>query len=147
VRELSALYRAFSRGAPSPLAALPIQYADYAQWQRRWLSGEVLEGQLRYWREQLAGAPALLELPTDHPRPAVQSFRGTIEVFALDAGLTEALKGLSQRTGVTVFMTLLGAFVTLLSRYSGQADVVVGTPVANRTRRETEGLIGFFVNT
>src|SRR5918912_3995685 len=90
-RALSAL-SGLLQGLPSPLAGLPIQYADYAQWQRRWLEGEVLEGQLGYWREQLAGAPALLELPTDHPRPAVQSFRGATEVFALDAGLTEALK-------------------------------------------------------
>ncbi|MGH7360617.1 MAG: condensation domain-containing protein, partial [Candidatus Methylomirabilales bacterium] len=147
IRELSALYRAFSLGAPSPLAGLPIQYADYAEWQRRWLEGEVLAGQLAYWQKQLVGAPALLELPTDHPRPPVQSFRGATVAFRLESELTQALKGLSQRAGVTLFMTLLGAFVTFLSRYSGQEDVVVGTPIANRNRRETEGLIGFFVNT
>ncbi|MGH7394037.1 MAG: amino acid adenylation domain-containing protein, partial [Candidatus Methylomirabilales bacterium] len=147
IRELSALYRAFSRGASSPLAALPIQYADYTEWQRRWLSGEVLAGQLAYWQKQLAGAPSLLELPTDHPRPPVQSFRGATVAFALDSELTHALKGLSQRARVTLFMTLLGGFMSLLSRYSGQEDVVVGTAAANRNRRETEGLIGFFVNT
>src|SRR5918992_707022 len=147
IRELSALYQAFSRGLPSPLAGLPIQYADFAQWQRRWLRGEVLEGQLAYWRGQLAGAPSLLELPTDHPRPPVQRFRGATVAFGLDSELTHGLKGLSQRAGVTLFMTLLGAFVTLLSRYSGQEDVVVGPPVVNRNRQETEGLIGFFVNT
>jgi Non-ribosomal peptide synthetase modules and related proteins len=147
IRELSALYQAFSTGVPSPLAELPIQYVDFAQWQRQWLSGEVLEGQLKYWREQLAGAPALLELPTDRPRPAVQSFRGASEPLALDAELTHALKALSQRAGVTLFMTLLGAFMALLARYSGQEDIVVGSPIANRNRSETEALIGFFVNT
>src|SRR5205823_8561896 len=116
VRELSALYQAFSAGAPWPLARLPIQYADFAQWQRRWLSGEVLEGQLGYWQQQLAGAPALLELPTDRPRPAVQSFRGASVAFGLEAELTQGLKALSQRAGVTLFMTLLGAFMVLLAR-------------------------------
>src|SRR5919108_3201522 len=147
IRELSALYRAYSTGAPSPLSEPTIQYADYAQWQRRWLSGEVLEGQLGYWQRQLAGAPALLELPTDRPRPAVQSFRGASECFGLEAELTQGLKALSQRVGVTLFMTLLGAFMALLSRYSGQKDMVVGTPIANRNHRETEELIGCFVNT
>ncbi|MGH9959206.1 MAG: non-ribosomal peptide synthetase, partial [Pyrinomonadaceae bacterium] len=147
IRELSALYQAFLRGAPSPLARLPIQYADFAEWQRRWLSGEVLAGQLAYWRGQLAGAPALLELPTDHPRPAVQSFRGATAAFGLDRALTHGLKALSQRAGVTLVMTLLGAFVTFLSRYSGQEDISVGSVIANRTRAEVEGLIGFFINT
>src|SRR5918992_1547869 len=147
IRELSALYQAFSRGLPSPLVGLPIQYADFAQWQRRWLSGEVLAGQLAYWHGQLVGAPSLLELPTDHPRPPVKSFRGAMASFGLDSELTHGLKALSQQAGVTLFMTLLAGFMALLSRYSGQEDLVVGTPVANRNRRETEGLIGFFVNT
>ncbi|MGH8490749.1 MAG: condensation domain-containing protein, partial [Gammaproteobacteria bacterium] len=147
IRELLALYRAFSTGAPSPLGPLPLQYADFAEWQRRWLTGEVLEGQLAYWREQLAGAPSLLELPTDHPRPPVQSFRGATEAFGLDKELTHGLKALSQRAGVTLFMTLLGGFAALLSRYSAQEDISVGSVIANRTRAEVEGLIGFFINT
>ncbi len=147
IREVAALYEAYSQGQPSPLPELPIQYADYAVWQRQWLTGEVLETQLSYWREQLAGAPAVLELPTDHPRPAVQSFRGAAHRIELSAELTEALRKLSRAEGVTLFMTLLSAFSVLLSRLSGQDDIVVGTPIANRTRVETEGLIGFFVNT
>ena len=147
IRELSALYQAFSTGRPSPLAGLPIQYADFAAWQRGWLQGAVLEGQLGYWQEQLAGAPSLLELPTDRPRPAVQSSRGASAVFTLEAELTQGLKALSQRAGVTLFMTLLGAFMVLLARYSRQEDIVVGSPTANRTHSQTEGLIGFFVNT
>ena len=147
VRELSALYQAFSTGRPSPLAGLPIQYADFAAWQRGWLQGAVLEGQLGYWQQQLAGAPGLLELPTDRPRPAVQSSRGASAAFALEAELTQGLKALSQRAGVTLFMTLLGAFMVLLARYSRQEDIVVGSPIANRTHSQTEGLIGFFVNT
>src|SRR5205823_219637 len=147
IHELSALYQAFATGRPSPLAALPTQYVDYAAWQRAWLQGEVLEGQLGYWQQQLAGAPALLELPTDHPRPAVQSFRGASVAFALEAKLTQGLKALSQRAGVTLFMTLLGAFMVVLARYSRQEDIVVGSPIANRTHSQTEGLIGFFVNT
>ena len=147
IHELSALYPVFATGWPSPLAALPIQYADFAAWQREWLQGAVLEGQLRYWQDQLAGAPSLLELPTDRPRPAVQRFRGANVAFALDAELTHGLKALSQRAGVTLFMTLLGAFMVLLARYSRQEDIVVGSPTANRTHSQTEGLIGFFVNT
>ena len=147
IHELSALYQAFSTGRPSPLAGLPIQYADFAAWQRGWLQGAVLEGQLGYWQEQLAGAPSLLELPTDRPRPAVQSSRGASAVFTLEAELTQGLKALSQRAGVTLFMTLLGAFMVLLARYSRQEDIVVGSPTANRTHSQTEGLIGFFVNT
>ncbi|MGH2708728.1 MAG: condensation domain-containing protein, partial [Actinomycetota bacterium] len=147
IHELSALYQAFATGRPSPLAALPIQYADFAAWQREWLQGEVLEEQLGYWQKQLGGAPALLELPTDHPRPPVQSFRGASLPFALDSELTQALKALSQRAGVTPFMTLLGTFMVLLARYSRQEDIVVGSPIANRTHSQTEGLIGFFVNT
>jgi len=147
VRELAALYEAFLRGAPSPLPELPIQYADFAHWQRRWLSGEVLENQLNYWRHQLAGAPPLLQLPTDRPRPKLQSFRGGTEYIELDGELTQKLKALSRRSGATLFMTLLTAFVALLSRYSGQEDIVVGSPIANRNRSELESLIGFFVNT
>jgi amino acid adenylation domain-containing protein/FkbM family methyltransferase len=146
VKEVAALYEAFAEGRPSPLVELDIQYADFAVWQREWLQGEVLEGQLSYWREQLQGAPAVLELPTDRPRPPVQTFRGAHERFELEAGLTDALRALSRREGVTLFMTLLAAWQALLARYSGQADVVVGADVANRNRAETEGLIGFFVN-
>ncbi|HSL71196.1 MAG TPA: condensation domain-containing protein, partial [Longimicrobiales bacterium] len=147
VRELCALYEAFSQGGESPLAPLRVQYADYAQWQREHLVGEMLEQQLQYWREQLAGAPALLELPADRPRPAVQSFRGARESVRLGEDLTRALKELSRAEGVTLFMTLLAGFAVLLWRYTGEGDVVVGTPVANRGRREVESLIGFFVNT
>src|SRR6185503_11279043 len=109
---------------------LPIQYADFAAWQRGWLQGEVLEEQLAYWRRSLAGAPPVLELPTDHPRPPVQSYRGTAQPFSLPAGLSASLLELSRREGVTLFMTLLAAFQVLLARYTGQEDVVVGTPVA-----------------
>ncbi len=145
-RELGALYEAFSRGEPSPLAELPTQYADYALWQRQWLTGEVLEKQLGYWKEQLAELPAL-ELPTDHPRPAVLTHRGARQDLMLPESLTEGLKDLARRESVTLFMVLLGAFQVLLSRYSGQEDVAVGTPIAGRNRAKTEELIGFFVNT
>ena len=124
-----------------------MQYADYAAWQRRWVEGEVLERQADYWRETLAGAPELLELPTDHPRPAQQDFAGASVEVELDEALTAALKTLSQRHGATLFMTLLAGWAAVLARLSGQDDVVVGTPSANRGRREVEGLIGFFVNT
>jgi hypothetical protein len=145
-RELGALYEAFTGGEPSPLPELPIQYADYALWQRQWLTGEVLEEQLGYWRRRLAELPAL-ELPTDHPRPAVQTHRGARQELVLPESLTEALNQLGRREGATLFMVLLGAFQVLLSRYSGQEDVAVGTPIAGRNQAETEGLIGFFVNT
>jgi amino acid adenylation domain-containing protein len=147
VRELSTVYEAFSKGAPSPLPALAVQYADFTRWQQQWLNGEVLEVQLNYWQQQLAGAPSLLELPTDRSRPPVQTFRGSIHPVKLDRNLTQKLKNLSQQSGATLFMTLLAAFVTLLSRYSGQQDIVVGSPIANRNRAEVEGLIGFFANT
>ncbi len=147
VREVSAIYEAFRQGLPSPLPELAIQYADFAVWQRRWLSGEVLAGELDYWRQRLAGAPALLELPTDRPRPPVQSSRGTSEPFVLPGDLTEGLRGLSRRAGATPFMTLLTAYAALLARYSGQSEVSIGSPIAGRNRLETEGLIGFFVNT
>jgi amino acid adenylation domain-containing protein len=146
-RELSALYRAFCRGEPSPLPELPIQYADFAVWQREWLQGEVLERQLDYWKKQLKGAPELLELPIDHPRPAGQSFRGSNQFLVLSKALTEALKTLSRQEGCTLFMTLLAAFQTLLSRLTGQEDIVVASPIAGRNRAELESLIGFFINT
>ena len=146
-QELAALYDAFSQGRPSPLPALRIQYADFAAWQRGWLQGEVLENQLGYWRRQLAGSPPLLELPTDRPRPAVQTFAGDYRSFTLTPDLTRRLKALAQREGATLFMTLLAAFEVLLYRYTGQTDFNVGTPIANRNRADIEGLIGFFVNT
>ncbi|HET6977268.1 MAG TPA: amino acid adenylation domain-containing protein [Pyrinomonadaceae bacterium] len=146
VKEVVTLYSAYIQDQPSPLPELNIQYADFAHWQRNWLQGEVLNEQLAYWRERLAGAPALLELPTDRARPAVQSFHGAQHRFRVSAELTEQLQQLSRREGVTLFMTLLAAFQTLLWRYSGESDVVVGADVANRNRHETEALIGFFVN-
>jgi surfactin family lipopeptide synthetase A len=146
LRELSALYTAFCQGKPSPLPALPIQYADYAVWQRDWLQGDVLEKQVSYWRQQLKELP-LLDLPTDRPRPAMMSYRGTKLVFELPATLTKGLEELSQRAGATVFMTALAAFQLLLQRYSGQDDIVVGSPIAGRNKVEVENLIGFFVNT
>ena len=141
------LYKAYSSNEPSPLPELPIQYADYAEWQRNWLQGEVLERQLSYWRKQLEGAPVLMELPTDRPRPAVQSFGGAHQELHLNAGISNALRELGRREGMTLFMTLLAAFQVLLSRYTGEQDVVVGSPIAGRTRVEMEGLVGFFVNT
>jgi len=147
VRELAALYEAYTAGRPSPLQELSIQYADFAAWQRDWLQGERLEEQLSYWRAQLSDAPQLLELPTDRPRPPVQSYKGAHETLFLCESLSRSLKELSRREGATLFMTLLAAFSTLLYRYSSQRDILVGTPIANRNRAETESLIGFFVNT
>ncbi|WP_116121188.1 non-ribosomal peptide synthetase, partial [Archangium gephyra] len=147
VREVAGLYEAFSKGKPSPLAELPVQYADYAAWQRQRLSGEVLEEQLGYWRKQLEGAPPALELPTDKPRPAVQTYRGEHRSFQWPRELQEAVKALAKKEGATPFMVLLAAFQVVLGRYAGQEDVSVGSAIANRTRAETEGLIGFFVNT
>ena len=146
ISELSAYYRAIATANPITLPELPIQYADFAVWQRQWLTNQVLERQLSYWKQQLTGAPPLLELPTDRPRPAIQTFRGGTERLQLDANLTQQLKKLSQESGSTLFMTLLAGFVVLMSRYSGQTDLVVGSPIANRNRTEIEGLIGFFVN-
>ena len=143
--ELSALYEEFSSGKPSPLPDLPIQYADYAAWQRKWLHGETLEQLLSYWKRQLDGA-ATLELPTDHPRPAVQTYRGAQHGLVLASGLAKALNVFSRGERVTLFMTLLSAFQLLLYRYTAQDDISVGTFVANRNRMETEELIGFFVN-
>jgi amino acid adenylation domain-containing protein/non-ribosomal peptide synthase protein (TIGR01720 family) len=147
LRELAALYEAFSTGKPSPLSELPIQYADFAVWQREWLGGDRARIDLAYWKQQLEGAPPLLELPTDRPRPSVQTYRGAKHSFLLSKALTEALNSLSRKENVTLFMTLLAAFKTLLYRYTGQADIVVGAPIANRNRAELEELIGFFVNT
>ncbi len=147
IKEMTALYEAFSRDKPSPLPDLKIQYADFAQWQRNWLQGEVLDAQLAYWREQLKDCPPLLELPTDHPRPAVQSFQGASQSVVLPQSLADALIKLSREENSTLFMTLLAAFQVLLYRYTGQLDLSVGTPIANRNRLETESLIGFFVNT
>jgi len=146
VNEVAALYQAYSAGLPSPLEELEVQYADFAAWQRGWLQGEVLEKQLSYWREQLGGPLPVLELPTDRPRPAVYSHRGGQFRFEVPKEVAVALRELSRAEGATLFMTLLAAFQTLLSRYSGQEEIVVGTDIANRNRRETEDLIGFFVN-
>jgi len=146
-RELTALYAAFAAGEPSPLPELPLQYADFAVWQRRWLAGEVLEDQLRYWRGHLAGAPPVLELPADRPRPAVQSHRGGRRWLTLPAELAARLSAESRRLEVTPFMALLATFGALLRRYSGEEDLVIGTPIANRSRHELEELIGFFANT
>ncbi|MEH1772068.1 amino acid adenylation domain-containing protein [Nostoc sp.] len=146
-RELFSLYTAFCARKPSPLTELALQYADFAHWQRQWLQGKVLETQLNYWQKQLAAVPPLLELPTDKTRPSVQSFRGRSEFLELNQDLTQKLKRLSQESGTTLFMTLLTAFTLLLSRYSGQEDIIIGSAIANRNRRETETLIGFFVNT
>jgi amino acid adenylation domain-containing protein len=145
-RELGTLYAAFVEGRSSPLPELPIQFADFALWQRNWLRGEILERQLAYWQQQLAGAPAVLSLPTDFPRPPAQSFRGARHWYSLSPSLTAALKQLSQSEGATLFMTVLAALQTLLARCTGQTDIVVGSPIANRNRTEIEGLIGFFVN-
>ncbi|MCQ8130889.1 condensation domain-containing protein, partial [Methylomonas rivi] len=147
IKEFSSLYRAFTQGLAAPLAELPIQYADFACWQRQWLSGEVLERQLHYWRQQLDGAPLVLDLPTDRPRPAVTTYRGASLAFELPLTVAQAIRALSRQHNVTLFMALLAVFQLLLSRYSGQADLCVGSPVANRNRPEIEGLIGFFVNT
>ncbi|HEU4562902.1 MAG TPA: condensation domain-containing protein, partial [Longimicrobium sp.] len=146
-REMTALYAAYREGRESPLPELAVQYADYAVWQREQLEGEVLDRQLAYWRERLADAPALLELPTDHPRPPVQTYRGASVPVELSPELLERLRALARSEGATLYMTLLGAFQVLLSKYAGSDDVVVGSPIAGRTRAEVEELIGFFVNT
>ena len=147
LNEITTLYVDFSQGGAPSLAPLPIQYGDFAQWQREWLTGARLNTQIEYWKTQLNGLPALLELPTDHPRPALQSFAGETYHFSLDARLLKALKALSQASGTTLFMTLLAGFSAFLARYSNQTDVVVGSPIANRDRQELEPLVGFFANT
>ncbi|HZI02931.1 MAG TPA: amino acid adenylation domain-containing protein, partial [Archangium sp.] len=146
IRELASLYDSFLSGLPSALPALPVQYADFASWQRSFLSGSTLDSQLSWWTEHLRGIPPALELPTDRPRPPAQSFRGAHLPFSLPSSLLSSLEELSRRQGASLFMTLLAAFQTLLHRYSGSLDVVVGTPIANRHLSETEPLIGFFVN-
>jgi amino acid adenylation domain-containing protein len=146
-RELGALYKAYKTGQEPALAPLPVQYADYAAWQRAWLAGPLLDAQLGWWTERLRGAPALLEVPTDRPRTAGRPGVAAREPFALPADLVDELKALARREGATLYMVLLAAWSVLLSRWSGQDDVVVGSPIAGRTRAETEGLIGFFVNT
>ncbi|WP_418054994.1 non-ribosomal peptide synthetase [Pseudomonas syringae] len=147
IDELNRLYSAFSQGLDNPLPPLALQYADYAVWQQQHLQGERLQQQTRFWSEHLSGAPALLELPTDHPRPQVQSYKGATLPLELPAQLSHRLRQFSLQQNVTPFMTLLAAWSILLSRLSNQPQVVIGTPVANRTRQETEALIGFFVNT
>ncbi|HSG38632.1 MAG TPA: amino acid adenylation domain-containing protein, partial [Thermoanaerobaculia bacterium] len=147
VRELGALYAAFAEGRPSPLPELAVQYADFAAWQRRRLSGDFLESELAWWRGQLAGMPPALDLPVDHQRPAARSLRGAVHGFKLEAEALAGLTAISRRHGATLFMTLLAGFAGLLRRYSGQEDLAVGTPIAGRTRAETEPLIGLFVNT
>ncbi len=148
VQEIATLYAALACknaiSVSTPLPQLPIQYADFAVWQRQCLTAEVLETQLSYWRKQLGNAPPLLDLSCDHPRPVILTYKGDTQSFLLSESLTKALKTLSQQEGVTLFMTLLSAFKVLLHRYSQQDDIVVGTPIANRNRAEIEGLIGFF---
>jgi amino acid adenylation domain-containing protein len=146
-REVAALYGAFVQGEPSSLPALPVQYADFAVWQRGWLQGEALRVRLDYWKGRLAGMPEVLELPTDRPRPAVESFRGNSQAFTLAAPLVRGLTLLARRRGATLSMAVLAGFKTLLARLSGRGDVAVGVAIANRNRREIEDLIGFFVNT
>jgi amino acid adenylation domain-containing protein len=147
VRELAAHYREVVEATPCDLPALPVQYADYAAWQRARLSGEELRLQVAHWRERLAGAPAVLDLPTDRPRPAVQTYAGSAHAFALGEGLTAALRATAREHGVTLSMLCLAAFHALLARHSGQRDLVLGLPIANRLRAEVEGLVGMFVNT
>jgi amino acid adenylation domain-containing protein len=146
-RELAILYEAYASGKLPVLPELAIQYADFAVWQREWLQGEVLDSQLGYWKQQLEGVPHALELPTDRPRSAIQTHRGSTQSIILSKDLSDALKALSRQEGVTLFMTLLAAFKVLLYRYAAQEDIVVGIPIANRNRPEIEGLIGFFINT
>jgi amino acid adenylation domain-containing protein len=145
--ELSQLYAAFIQGLPNSLPELSIQYADFAFWQRQWLTGEVLERQVNYWQKQLAGVPPVLELPTDKPRPPIQTFQGAAKSLVLDRELTQRLQHLSQQSDATLFMTLLAAFLVLISRYTGQPDIIVGSPIANRNSPQIEQLMGFFANT
>ena len=147
IKEVTELYDAFSRGEPSPLAELTLQYADYSAWQREWLQGDDFKAQMEYWKKQLAGSLPVVELPSDRPRQLAQTSRGATYKFTLSKPLSDELKKLSQREGVTLFMLLVAAFKVLLHRYTQQEDILVGTPIAGRTRGEIEGLIGFFVNT
>jgi amino acid adenylation domain-containing protein len=147
LRELAQIYSSFTLNKPIPFPPLAIQYADFAHWQREWLKDEVLESQLGYWKERLSSEVAVLNLPADHPRPAIQTFRGGTHTLLLSPALHDALNALSRREGATLFMTVLAAFKTLLYRYCGESDVTIGTPIANRNRSEVEPLIGFFLNT
>ncbi|MEH2007058.1 condensation domain-containing protein [Nostoc sp.] len=147
IRELAEIYEAFSDGLPSSLSKLPIQYADFAYWQKQWLQKEILESQVNYWKQQLSGNLAVLQLPTDRPRPAIQTYTGKKQFFTFPKALREAVNNLNRQEGVTQFMTLLAVFKTLLYCYSNQEEIIVGSPVVGRTRRETEKLIGFFLNT
>ena len=146
MKELAALYEAFSAGRPSPLPELPIQYCDYSTWQREWLQGEALQSQLAYWKRKLIGMPEALELPTDRLRPPVQSIWGAKHFLKIPKQLTDTLRAIAQEEKASLFMTLLAAWKVLLHRYTGQNDIVVGAPVANRNRSEFEGMVGFFVN-
>ncbi len=145
--ELVTLYRSYCEGAPSPLVPLEVQYADFSHWQRQWLSGDVMDSLLSYWKEQLTGLPPLLELPTDRPRPSVQTYKGARKGLHFSPALLQGLNTLGQAQGTTLYMTLLAGFSVLLGRYSNQTDIAVGSPIANRNRPELERLIGFFVNT
>jgi hypothetical protein len=147
VRELTALYEAYTSGEPAALPELPIQYADFAVWQRQYLQGEVLQGQLAYWKERLAGLHPCLKLRTDSPRPKVQTYRGAFIPFTLPDSLVESLRTFCRQQGGTLFMTLLTVFEVLLHHHTGESDFVVGSPMTSRNRAETEGLIGFFLNT
>lgn len=147
MRELAALYQAYHAGKPSPLAELPLQYADFAVWQRAWLQGEILKQQMQYWQETLHNAPPVLEMPTDYPYPPRQDYQGAYLPIFVSQEIYTNLQVICQRSETTLFVVLLAAFQTLLYRYSGQEDIVVGTPIANRNRAETESLIGFFINT
>ena len=147
IKEMAALYEAFSVGINSPLGELPIQYADYAEWQRGWLRGEIYERQLSYWKQQLGGGSPVLQLPTDRPRPAAQTYKGDLQTRRLPKELLEKLKAVSLDNNATLFMTLAAAYQLLLQRYSGQDDISIGTPIAGRNHAESEELIGFFINT
>ncbi|HEX7331308.1 MAG TPA: amino acid adenylation domain-containing protein [Pyrinomonadaceae bacterium] len=146
LKEMIGSYEAFLKGEPSPFPPLPIQYADFASWQRERLDGEAMETQVAYWKDRLADTPAILDLPTDRPRPPIQTMRGARHTFTVSEALTEQLKAISRKEGVTMYMTMLAAWQALLARYSGQQDILVGTSIANRNRSETEPLIGFFLN-
>ena len=147
IHELSSLYKSYSNNQPSTLVELPIQYGDFSYWQHQRLTGKTLDTLLNYWKQHLEGAPPLLELPTDRPRPPIQTYRGEKKHFQLSLSLSEKLKTLSQQSNVTLYITLLSAFKLLLHRYTRQDDIVVGTPIAGRNRTELENLIGFFINT
>ena len=146
LQEMETLYEALSQGLPSPLPDPQIQYSDYARWQRDWLQGEVLKEEVEYWRNRLDGAPTLLELETDHPRPQMRTMRAAHYPIVFSAEVSQALKNFSRQEGATLFMTVMAGFHALLRRCTGQSDVLIGTPIAGRGRVELESLIGFFVN-